>query len=269
MPYPHPPTAEERQGPVLVWREAGIAHLRFNRPDALNAINLAMASAFCDSVKLLADDPAVRVVCLTGEGRAFQAGGDITEMAQDPVTVASALIAAMHGALKLLAAMDAPVIASVHGAVAGGGLGLMLNCDLVIAAEGTKFAIAYPGIGASADCGTTFALPRLVGLRQALQFALLAEPVDAATALRLNLVNAVVPAAELHSRTQAWAQRIETSAPLALGRLKRLLRQSSETSFDEQLQAEAQGFAACAATQDFAEGVAAFMAKRPPKFVGR
>jgi 2-(1,2-epoxy-1,2-dihydrophenyl)acetyl-CoA isomerase len=269
MPYPHPPTPEDHQRPVLAWREGGIAHLRFNRPDALNAINMAMASAFVDSVKLLANDPAVRVVCLAGEGRAFQAGGDIAAMANDPVAVAGELIAGMHGALKLLAAMDAPVIASVHGAVAGGGLGVMLNCDLVIAAEGTKFAIAYPSIGASADCGTTYALPRLVGLRQALQIALLAEPMDAATALRLNLVNAVVPAAELQARTLAWAQRIEASAPLALGRLKRLLRHSSENSFDQQLQAEAQGFAECAATQDFAEGVAAFLTKRPPKFVGR
>jgi 2-(1,2-epoxy-1,2-dihydrophenyl)acetyl-CoA isomerase len=269
MPYPHPPTAAERSQPVLAWREAGIAHLRFNRPAALNAINTEMAAAYCDSVQTIANDTQVRVLCIGGEGRAFQAGGDIAAMVHNPVAVAGDLIQGMHGALRTLAAMDAPVIASVHGAVAGGGLGLMLCCDLVIAAEGTQFAIAYPGIGASADCGTTWALPRLVGLRQALQIALLAEPMDAAQALRLNLVNAVVPATELQDRTLAWAQRIEASAPRALGRLKRLLRQSSEKSFDQQLDAEAQGFAACAGTHDFAEGVAAFLAKRQPKFEGR
>jgi 2-(1,2-epoxy-1,2-dihydrophenyl)acetyl-CoA isomerase len=269
MPYPDLPQQHERDWPVLAWREAGIAHLRFNRPDALNAINAAMAAAFRSHVHSIAADPAVRVLVISGEGRAFQAGGDISELAADPVAQASELIEGMHGALRVLASMPAPVIASVHGAVAGGGLGVMLNCDLAIAAEGSKFAIAYPGIGASADCGTTWALPRIVGLRQALQIALLAQPLDAAQALQLNLVNAVVPAAELQARTLAWAQRIAGSAPLALGQIKRLLRQSSERSFEAQLNAEAQGFAACAGTRDFAEGVAAFLAKRPPKFEGR
>lgn len=269
MSYPHPPTEAERERPVLAWREGGIAHLRFNRPQALNAIDAAMAAAFRADAEAIARDTAVRVVVIGGEGRAFQAGGDIAAMAHDPVAVAGELIAGMHGGLRALASIDAPVIASVHGAVAGGGLGVLLCCDLAIAAEGTKFAIAYPAIGASADCGTTWGLPRLLGLRQAMQIALLAEPFDAAQALRLNLVNAVVPAGELAQRTLEWARRIEAGAPRALGRLKRLLRESGERRFDDQLDAEAAGFAACAGTHDFAEGVAAFMAKRAPRFEGR
>lgn len=176
MTYPHPPTDAERERPVLAWRDGGIAHLRFNRPHALNAIDAAMAAAFCADAQAIAGDAAVRVVVVAGQGRAFQAGGDIAAMALDPVAVASELIAGMHGGLRALASLNAPVIASVHGAIAGGGLGVLLCCDLAIAAEGTKFSIAYPAIGASADCGTTWGLPRLVGLRQAMQLALLAEP---------------------------------------------------------------------------------------------
>ncbi len=254
---------------MLAWREGGIAHLRFNRPKALNAINTAMAASFHEHAKLIAADATVRVVVLAGEGRAFQAGGDIGEMQHEPVAVAGKLIEGMHGALRLFATMDAPVIASVHGAVAGGGLGVMMCCDLAIADEGSTFSIAYPIIGASADCSTTWSLPRLVGLRQAMRIALLAEPISAAQALSMNLVNAVVPAADLASQTMAWAHNIERSAPVALGRIKRLLRTSSERRFEEQLDAEAEGFAACAATQDFAEGVSAFLAKRVPRFVGR
>jgi len=267
--YPRVPAGDERRAPVLAWRDGGIAHLRFNRPDALNAIDTAMAAGFARAVEALARDAAVRVVVLAGEGRAFQAGGDIGAMQADPVRIAAELIEGMHGALRRLAALDAPVIASVHGAVAGGGLGVLLSCDLALAAEGTRFAIAYPAIGASADCGTTWGLARIVGLRQALRIALLAEPFDAAEALRLNLVNAVVPATELEACTLEWARRIEASAPRALGRLKHLLRGAGERGFEAQLDAEAQAFAACAATADFAEGTAAFLGKRVARFTGR
>jgi 2-(1,2-epoxy-1,2-dihydrophenyl)acetyl-CoA isomerase len=264
-----PPSVPQEVSPLRCWREGGIAHLRFNRPQAMNAIDLAMARAFHQACRQLAEDPLVRVVVLSGEGRAFMAGGDLQSMAADPVAVAAELIAEMHAGIELLADLPVPVIASVHGAVAGGGLGLALACDLIVAAESTRFNLAYTRIGTSSDCGTSWGLPRWVGLRKALEIALLCEPFDATEALRLGMINRVVPADALAEHTLAMARQIEASAPLAVGRLKRLMRQSDQNDLRTQLQAEASAFVACAGTADFAEGVAAFLAKRPAHFTGR
>ncbi|HEU0203768.1 MAG TPA: enoyl-CoA hydratase-related protein [Burkholderiaceae bacterium] len=269
MAYPNLPGAEERSAPVLAWRDGGVAHLRFNRPQSLNAIDVAMADAFCQACGAIAADRQVRVVVVSGEGRAFLAGGDVAAMRESPVAISKKLIAGMHGGLEILGNLDAPLVASLHGAVAGAGIGVAVICDLAIAAEGTRFSIAYPLIGASADCATSWGLPRVVGLRNALRIALLAESFDAAQALRYGLVNEVVPAAELQPRTHAWAQQLAQGAPLALARLKHLLRRSGERSLKEQLDAEAEAFALCAASADFAEGTAAFLEKRKPTFVGR
>jgi 2-(1,2-epoxy-1,2-dihydrophenyl)acetyl-CoA isomerase len=252
--------------PALCWREAGIAHIRFNRPAALNAIDVRMAQAFFDGCRRIADDAEVRVVVISGEGRAFMAGGDIAAMKHDPQAVAKELIAGMHGGIEILAGLSAPVIASVHGAVAGGGLGLALACDLGIAAEGTRFNLAYPKLGTSSDCATSWALPRLLGLRKALEIALLSEPIDAQEALRLGLVNRVVPADQLVAETHAMARKLADGPREALGRLKHLIRESAHRDLRAQLDAEAESFLACAGTADFAEGLNAFTEKRPPQF---
>jgi len=264
-----PDTAPPDQTPLRCWREGGIAHLRFNRPQAMNAIDLPMAQAFHQACRQISADPAVRVVLLSGEGRAFMAGGDLQSMAADPTVVAAELIGEMHAGIEVLAGLAAPVIASVHGAVAGGGLGLALVCDLIVAAEGTRFNLAYTRIGTSSDCGTSWGLPRWVGLRKALEIALLCEPFDAAEALRLGMVNRVVPADALIEHTLAWARQIEASAPQAVARLKRLMRDADQQDLHTQLQAEMRAFVACAGTADFAEGVAAFLAKRPAQFSGQ
>jgi len=269
MSYPHRASRGERAAPVLAWRDGAAAQLRFNRPQALNAIDRPTAAAFRAACAAIAADPQVRVVVVSGEGRAFLAGGDVAAMRESPVAVARELIADMHDGLEILAGLDAPVIGSLHGAVAGAGMGVALACDLAIAAEGTRFSMAYPLIGASADCATTWGLPRVVGLRNALRIALLAEPFDAARALRYGLINEVVPAAELHSRTEAWAQQLAQGAPLALAQLKQLLRSSGQRSLADQLQTKTKAFAACAASIDFTEGATAFLEKRRPAFVGR
>lgn len=266
MAYPERPS----EGPLLHWRDGAVAHIRFNRPQALNAIDTAMATGFLQACRDIAADPQVRVVWMSGEGRAFMAGGDIAAMAEDPVEVAGALIAGMHGGLRVLAQIDAPVVASVHGAVAGGGLGLLLGgADLIVAAEGAKFGVAYPLIGASCDCSTSWSLPRITGLHKALELALLSDNIDAAEALRLGLCNRVVPAGELESQTGAIVSRLASGPTLAFGRLRRLIRGSLNASFDQQLDAEAQGFRESAGTRDFSEGVAAFLAKRRPMFEGK
>jgi 2-(1,2-epoxy-1,2-dihydrophenyl)acetyl-CoA isomerase len=254
---------------VQHWREGAIARIHFNRPQALNAIDTAVAAGFLRACEDIAADAAVRAVWLSGEGRAFMAGGDLAEMQRDPQPVARSLIAGMHGGLRLLERLDASVVASVQGAVAGGGLGLTLGCDLVIAAEGTRFSMAYPQIGASCDCSTSWGLPRIVGLRKAMELALLGPVIDAAEALNLGLCNRVVPADELQTQTRGIVERLANGPTRAFGQLKRLLRDSLQNDLDAQLDAEAVGFQTSAATADFGEGVAAFLEKRSPRFVGR
>lgn len=266
MSYPAKPA--DAALPVQHWRDGGVAHIVFNRPRALNAIDRPTAQGFLRACQDIAEDRAVRAVRLRGEGRAFMAGGDLAEMSADPVGAADQLIAGMHGGIRLLAAANAPVVAQVHGAVAGGGLGLMLACDLVVAAEGTRFGVAYPLIGASCDCSTSWGLPRAVGLRKATELALLGDTLDAAEALRLGLVNRVVPMERLGAETDGIVARLATGPTLALGRLKQLLRSSLEHDLATHLDAEAAGFRACAATADFREGVAAFLDKRAAQFTG-
>jgi 2-(1,2-epoxy-1,2-dihydrophenyl)acetyl-CoA isomerase len=266
MGYPARP--DDPACPLLHWRDGGVAHLRFNRPQALNAIDRAMARAFLGACEDLAADPGVRAVCISGEGRAFMAGGDLVELRQDPRGAADELIAGMHAGLRLLAGIDAPVIAQVHGAVAGAGLGVMLACDLAVAAEGSRFAVAYPQIGASCDCSTSWGLPRIVGLRTAAALALLGDTVDAAEALRLGLVNRVVPPERLDAECDAMARRLAAGPTRALGHIKKLLRGSLDHDLQTHLDAEAAAFRDCTGTADFREGVGAFLEKRPPRFTG-
>lgn len=257
-------------GPVLCWREGSIAHIRFNRPQALNAIDVAMARAFLQACERVSSDPLVRAVWITAEGRAFMAGGDIAAMASDPVPVADALIEGMHGGLRLLAQTDAPVLASVQGAVSGAGVGVVLGAaDIVVAAENTRFCVAYPLIGASCDCATSWALPRIVGLHKALELALLSDPLEAREALDLGLCNRVVALEALEAESRKLVERLAQGPSIAYGHLRRLIRQSLHSSLDEQLDAEALGFRECATTRDFGEGVAAFQQKRRAAFQGR
>jgi 2-(1,2-epoxy-1,2-dihydrophenyl)acetyl-CoA isomerase len=254
---------------ITLRRDGAIAHLRFSRPRSLNAIDAGMAQRLRELSHELAADASVRAVVMSGEGRAFVAGGDLPSMHARPDAIGREIIEPLHRALQHLAALDAPVIAAVHGAVAGAGMSLMLAADFAIAAEGTMFKLAYLGIGASCDGGASFALPRVVGLRRALEIALLNESFDANEASRLGLVNRVVPAQELEAATNELAQRLAAGPTRAIGRVRRLMRQSFDASLAEQLDAERAAFEASTTDADFDEGLSAFIAKRAPKFEGR
>lgn len=264
----YPDRDNDPDASVLCWREGHVAHIRFNRPKALNALNLPMATALRAACNAIEADEQVRAVVIAGEGRCFLAGGDIVAMASSPTAVARELITEVHAALTILNRLRAPVIGQVHGAAAGAALGVLMACDLVAASEGAKFSIAFPGIGASADSSTTWGLPRVMGLRNALHFALLGEAIDATQACEWGLVSKVVPAEVLADTVGQWAARIAASAPLALGSIKRLLRTSLDRTLPEQLAGEAEAFLTCAASRDFEEGVAAFLGKRTPRFKG-
>jgi 2-(1,2-epoxy-1,2-dihydrophenyl)acetyl-CoA isomerase len=176
------------------------------------------------------------------------------------------MIGRLHAAIECLQRMPHPVLASVHGAVAGFGLSLLCACDLAIAAEGSYFTAAYRQLGLTPDGGLSYTLPRLVGTRQALEILLLGERFGVDDALRLGLINRVVPDADLERATAAMAAAIAAGPVLATRNGKRLLWQSLSQTLSSQLDAEATSFGACAATGDFVEGVRAFLDKRAPQF---
>lgn len=255
--------------PVLSTRNGAVVQLQFNRPQQLNTLDVATAEAFLAACQAVAADDTVRAVVLCGAGRGFGAGGDLASFRTDPGAAAMAVINPMHQAVQLLSQLNAPVIASLHGVVAGGSLSLAMACDLAIAAEGTKFNLAYVNVAANCDVSGSWHLPRLVGLRNAMQIALLGETFLADEALRLGLVNRVVPADQLVAETDRLAQRLAAGPTLAIGRMKRLLRMSLNNDLPTQLDAERDCFKASTQTHDFTEALDAFFNKRSPLFEGR
>lgn len=249
-----------------------LATLILNRPERLNALNTEMAREVSAAIGELQGRADVRAVILRGEGRAFSAGGDIRAMRewierQQPEGFFDEPLEAIHGMIRALWDLPQPVIAAVHGVAAGAGMSLTLAADLRVAAEGARFSLAFINIGLSPDSGSTYTLPRLVGLGKALELAMIGEFIDAAEAVRLGLVNHVVPEAQLISAAEELAQRIAEKSAYAVARIKRLLHESYARPLEAQLEAErrVQREVACHSL-DFLEGVRAFLEKRPPRF---
>lgn len=262
---------------VLLEKRDGVATLVLNRPLHLNALSVEMMQHWRRAVESLAGDTAVEVVVVKGAGEHFMAGGDIKDFhahldlaPPDRLRAFQAMIEQwINPAVQAVQALHQPVIAQVRGACAGFGMSLMLGCDLAIAAEDALFTSAYAQLGVSGDGGLTWFLPRVAGRRRAMELMLLSERFDARQALELGLVNRVVPAADLDRETAALAARLQAGPRHAYGEIKRLLQASGTAPLAQQLQAEAEAFARCSATADFAEGVRAFVEKRRPKFSGR
>lgn len=260
------PTAAD--SPVLIAIDAGVAEMRFNRPDRLNALDVAMAEAFQAGIERVVADPTVRVILLTGEGRAFLAGGDLTHFrdADDRADAALRLITPLHQGLARMVQSGIPTIAALHGAVAGAGMSIACLTDLAIAADNTRFSMAYIRIAASPDCGGSWALARLVGHRKAVELALLSETLDAPEALRLGLVNRVVPTTDLLAASRKVARMIASGPPGAMRRTRKLIDAAPTATLDDHLAAELQSFVQSAMSDDFAEAIDAFFAKRTPDF---
>lgn len=261
---------------VLYAAARGVATLTLNRPEVFNAINRDMADGLKDAIDRIEADASVRAVVIQGAGNGFMAGGDIkfftetTGLAPEERTrhFKNFISNEAHPLVLRLRRMRPPVVASVHGAVAGFGMSLMMACDLAFASAGTRFTLAYVRLGTSPDGGSTFFLPRHVGAKRAMEIALLGDRFEAETALELGLINEIVPADALSEHVASIAERLALGPAAALARTKRLLSQSFDNTLEEQLAAEAEAFSQCAASQDFVEGVDAFIGKRLPHFNG-
>ncbi|WP_322047593.1 enoyl-CoA hydratase/isomerase family protein [Paraburkholderia sp. J67] len=254
----------------------GVATLTFERPDTLNALSEAMAVELCARLDRLTQDPGVRAIVLTGAGRAFMAGGDVhamraaLELPEARRTRAiGKLVRHAQLAIATLARSPKPVMASVNGAAAGFGLALVAACDVAIAADNATFTSAYNRLGTSPDGGASFTLPRLLGERVAAQWLYLDERHSAADALRVGLVNWVVPAAELACATRERAARLAALSPVAFSNTKHLIADGPRRTLDAQLLAEQRSFLASTSAGDFREGTAAFAERRAPRFDAR
>jgi 2-(1,2-epoxy-1,2-dihydrophenyl)acetyl-CoA isomerase len=249
----------------------GVATITLNRPQVMNALDAGMIGQLRAAAERCADDALARAVIIRGNGPAFLAGGDVSvfraNLPRLPQLVREGA-RELHHAISALRRAPKPVLACVHGAVAGAGVSLLAASDLAIAADDTQFTLAYSRIGTSPDGGATWTLPRLIGQRRALELMLLSDPVDARTALQYGLVNWVTDATRLAAETAAIASRLAKGATVAYAETKRLVGEGQERALAGQLDAEAEAFARCAGTRDFAEGVTAFVEKRKPDFKG-
>jgi 2-(1,2-epoxy-1,2-dihydrophenyl)acetyl-CoA isomerase len=246
----------------------GVATLTLNRPDAYNAFNDAMGEEVVDALGQAARDDAVRALLLTGAGKAFCSGQDLKSI-EPGRSLGDVLEKLWNPVLRRLWDLEKPVVAALNGIAAGAGASLALACDLRIASEKAALAVVFTKVGVVPDSGITWTLPRLVGLGKALELAYLADPVDAATAERLGLVNRVVPADNLLEEAGGLARRLAEGPTLAYALTKRAMRRAATSTFPEALEYEGHLQEIAGRSADYGEGVNAFVEKRPARFQGR
>ena len=264
------------ESPVLYDRHDSIVTLTLNRPETLNAMHEAMMGELERWLIQVAADATVRAVVLTGMGRAFSSGGDQkrdrhTEGHQQffDGDLGGSVIERLNRCILRLQQLPKPVIGCINGVAVGAGCNIALATDLRIAADTARFGEVFSLRGLVPDGGGTYFLPRLVGTAKAMELILLADIIDAQEALRLGLVNWVVPAAQLVAETQKLAERLAQGPTLAYGLAKTGLYQGLEMELEDVLNMEARNQAIAGRSQDRAEGAAAFREKRPPHFIGR
>jgi 2-(1,2-epoxy-1,2-dihydrophenyl)acetyl-CoA isomerase len=257
------------QAPLAVTRDGGTVRLTLDRPDLGNALTNEIATLLGEAVDALVDDASVRVVILAGTGAMFCAGGDIREftLAADRLSehIAAGLVDFNRTLLKL-SNLPVPVITALNGPVAGGGIGLALSADVVIAAESARFRAGYAAIGLSPDAGTSFHLTRLIGPQRAKEFLFTNRFIDAREALALGLVTKVVPDAELAGATDAFAATLAGFPRGAHAAAKRLVNAAVDSTQGEILALERELMVANAATAESREGIRAFVERRRPAF---
>jgi len=249
--------------------EAGVATVTLNRPDALNALTVPMKQALLAAFRRLEREKPIRAVVLTGAGRAFCAGQDLRERLEPGAAPLGVEVRERYNPIiRAMRGLPKPIVAAINGVAAGAGASLAMASDIRIASEAASFALAFGRVGLVPDSGATWFLPRLVGAARAAELALLNDPVSATDALRLGLVGRVVPADQLAVEAKALAARLAAGAPKAMALTKRALDAAWDHDLDAALEYEAHLQDIAGRTKDHAEGMAAFMAKRPPRFSG-
>lgn len=260
-------------GTVLVERVEGVCRITLNRPDKLNAVNAAMHTALYAALEAAGRDDAVRAVLLTGAGRAFCAGQDLGDrdpaMAGDPPDLGAILERTYNPLIRLLRALDKPVVCAVNGVAAGAGASLALACDIVLAARSARFIQAFSRIGLVPDSGATWTLPHLVGEARAKGLALTGTPLAAETAADWGLIWGVVADGLLMDEARTLAAELAAGPTVGLGLTKRAIQAAGGNSLDAQLDLERDLQREAGVSADYAEGVSAFLEKRTPAFTGR
>lgn len=251
--------------------EDGVARITLNRPDAANSFDSELARELHDAVVRCDEDPCVRAVLLSGQGRMFCAGGDIGSFVaagDDLPQLIKHITVWLHGAIARLSRMEKPVVVAVNGPAAGAGFGLAMCGDLVLAGASAKFSMAYTGIGVSPDGGASYLLPRLVGLRRTQELMLSNRRLSADEALGWGLVTQVVADEALAEEAMKLARQMAQGPTRAYGVIKQLLLSSYDTGLETQMELEARGIAGMTGSTDGREGIAAFAEKRKPVFTG-
>jgi 2-(1,2-epoxy-1,2-dihydrophenyl)acetyl-CoA isomerase len=250
-----------------------IARLMLNRPDAANAMNPKMVEEFLEVAQICQDDPNVRVLLWTAtEGKIFCAGGDLagfSEAGDSLPTEIFDMAERLHEALEIFSTMDAPVVMAVGGFAAGAGISLASMASYVVASEEARFTMAYTAAGLTPDGSSTYFLPRLIGIRKTEELMITNRVLSAEEARDWGIINEVVPGADLLARAEEVAERIAQGATKAFGAGRRLLLSAFDHDLHKQLNEESKSISDMTRTEDAKEGIAAFLAKRPPKFQGR
>jgi 2-(1,2-epoxy-1,2-dihydrophenyl)acetyl-CoA isomerase len=246
-----------------------VATVTLDRPEALNALTVPLKEELLRTFATLGEDRAVRAVVMTGAGRAFCAGQDLRERTQpDAAPLEVELRERYNPVILAMRRLEKPIVGAINGIAAGAGASLAFACDVRIAAQGASFLLAFGRIGLVPDSGATWLLPRLVGAAKAAELALTGTSLSAADAERLGLVAKVVADSSVVDEAQTVAGRLANLAPRALALTKRALEAAWTSSLEEQLELEAELQGIAGATVDHAEGLAAFLEKRPPRFIG-
>ena len=245
----------------------GVATITLDRPAALNALTIPLKVALLRAFATIAVDRSVRAVVLTGAGRAFCAGQDLRERLEPGApSLGDELRERYNPIVRAMRALPQPIVGAINGVAAGAGASLAFACDIRVAGDGASFVLAFGRIGLIPDTGATWTLPRLVGLAKASELALLNDPLSAADAARIGLVSKVVPDDALLEEARAMALKLAAGAPAALAATKRLLEDGLSSDLEAALAAETNAQDRLGGARDHAEGIAAFMEKRPPRF---
>lgn len=254
---------------LLVHMRGDVRVITLNRPEVLNAIGAQLGTELLEALREAERATEVRCVLVTGAGRGFCAGADLREQTPGQSSLGELLRTRYNGIVLKMRTMEKPIIAAVNGVAAGAGCNLALAADLRVASDRASFIQSFSRVGLIPDSGGTWFLPRLVGLGRALEMMFFADPVDAATAERLGLVNRVVSHDDLMPRALEWAARLAAGPTRAYGLIKRAVNRAGSVELGEALEYEAQLQEIAGRTDDHREGVAAFLAKRPPSYSGR